>query len=92
MFGEGDESCICFLTNVLQFAISALRLSKSLFPPVGLQILLLCVAAGSPPDVLLCLFSQDILRVTRLTGPQDFQLHRPRRRQQHLQVQRIQIQ
>lgn len=59
---------------------------------VGLQILLLCVAAGSPLDVLLCLFPQDILRVPRLTGPQDFQLHRTRRRQQRLQVQRIQIQ
>jgi hypothetical protein len=52
----------------------------------------LVAAAGNPPDVLLCLFPQDILRVPRFAGPQDIQLHRTRRRQQRLQVQRIQIQ
>jgi hypothetical protein len=69
------------------------EIKQKFVSPVGLQILFLCVAAGSPPDVLLCLlYPQDILRVPRLAGPQDIQLHRTRRRQQRIQMQRIQIQ
>lgn len=37
-------------------------------------------------------FFQDFLRVTRLPGPEDFQLHCQRRLQQLLQVQRVQVQ
>lgn len=61
-------------------------------PDAGLALHRDAGTHGRSQRVFLSLFPQNLLRLPRLAGLEDLQLHRPRRGQQRLPVQRVQVQ